>query len=79
MQGHCEWCSTRICFRSITDQSIYLFYFIKDSEICNYADENTLSFADREIDDSLLCILEKSIMYMTFIAVFLSMRYPYAT
>ena len=24
----------------------YLFYFIKDSDICNYADDNTLSFAD---------------------------------
>ena len=27
-----------------------LFYFIKDSDICNYADDNTLSFADCNVD-----------------------------
>ena len=27
-----------------------LFYFIKDTDICNYADDNTLSFADSNVE-----------------------------
>ena len=28
----------------------YIFYFIKDSNICNYADDNTLFFADPNVE-----------------------------
>ena len=43
---------TRICFRSILFNLFIndLLYFIKESDICNYADDNTLSFADRYVE-----------------------------
>ena len=42
-----------------------IFYFIKESDICNYADDNTLSVADVEIDNIIhrlevdICVLNK--------------------
>ena len=42
-----------------------IFYFVKDSDICNYADDNTLSVSDVDIDNIInrlevdICLLNK--------------------
>ena len=52
MEEHNKWCSTRVCLGPLLFNLFIndLFYFIKDSDICNYADDNTLSFADCNVD-----------------------------
>ena len=52
MEGAFVGCSTMLCLRAIIIQFIHqrFFYVIKETDICNYADDNTLHACDIKLD-----------------------------